>query len=66
MAVESYFKQYIDDRGIKQKFICDKTGFAPSTISAIYKGHLPSIETALVLAKFFGVLVEDLWKVKEN
>lgn len=64
--IKNRFKEILDSRGIKQKFIYDKIGAAPSTISAIYKGFTPSLETALKIAKVLDMKVEDIWSVEED
>jgi putative transcriptional regulator len=64
--IKNRFKEIVDERGIKQKFIYDKIGVAPSTISAIYNGQIPQLETALKIAKVLGLRVDEIWSLSEE
>lgn len=55
------FQQLFDESGLKQKFLAEKTGTSTSTISAIYKGQIPHLETALKIAKVMGKRVDEIW-----
>lgn len=60
------FREIIDSRGMKQRFISEKIGAAPSTISAIYNGQIPQLETALKIAKVLGLRVDEIWYLEEE
>jgi putative transcriptional regulator len=60
------FREIIDERGMKQKFIADKIGVSTTTISAIYNGQIPKLETALKIAKVLGLRVDEIWSLSEE
>jgi putative transcriptional regulator len=60
------FKLIMDESGLKQNFVAKKTGISTATISAIYNGQFPQLETALKLARFFGKKVEEIWSLEEE
>lgn len=60
------FREILDERGMKQKFIADKAGISTTSVSMIYKGHMPQLETALKIAKVLGLKVEDIWSLEEE
>lgn len=60
------FREILDERGMKQKFIAEKAGISTTSVSGIYNGHLPQLETALKIAKVLGLKVEDIWSLEEE
>ena len=38
MKVHEIIKKYIEEKGIKQNYICEKTGIAENTLSIILNG----------------------------
>ncbi len=60
-------KDYRLRRGITQEELAKALGVTRQTIIAIEKGkYLPSLPLALKIAKFFGVHVEDIFKLVED
>ena len=39
MNIEKAIREYIEDNGIKQSFICEKTGMSPAIFSRVYCGE---------------------------
>lgn len=66
MAVINNLKETRKKRGIPQKDIAYATGFSIKTISRVERGEQdPSAEFMLRVATYFGLLVEDMFQVKE-
>jgi putative transcriptional regulator len=65
ILVRNNFKETIVERGMKQKFLCEKTGITTSTMSAIYNGQIPLLENALKIAKVLGLKIEDIWSLED-
>ena len=38
MSINSKLKEYMDERGIKQSFLCEKTGMTADSVSRILRG----------------------------
>lgn len=66
MIVQSKLADILEARGMKQKFISDKTGLGRNTVSEMVKGHTPSLGSALKVAKCLGITVEDIWELHEE
>lgn len=57
----------LDETGIKQKKLCELTGLKASAMSSIVRGETdPPTTTALIIAEFFKMKVEDIWIRKNN
>lgn len=66
MAVVTNLKKIRQEQKIYQKDIAVATGICPRSISNIERGEYnPSLETALLLARYLNVRVEDLFTLKE-
>lgn len=66
MAVVNNLKETRKNRGIPQKDISYATGFSIKTISRVERGEQdPSAEFMLRVATYFGLLVEDMFQLKE-
>jgi putative transcriptional regulator len=66
MAVINRLKEIREDRGLVQEDIASATGYCTRTISRIERGETPpSAEFMLRIASYFGLLVEDIFKVDE-
>ena len=66
MAVVTNLKKIRQEQKIYQKDIAMATGICPRSISNIERGEYnPSLETALLLARYLNVRVEDLFTLKE-
>ena len=66
MAVTTNLKKIRQEKHIYQKDISAATGICPKSISNIERGEYnPSLETALLLARYLNVAVEDLFMLEE-
>lgn len=66
MAVTTNLKKIRQEKQIYQKDIAIATGICPRSISNIERGEYnPSLETALLLARYLNVAVEDLFMLEE-
>lgn len=66
MAVVTNLKKIRQEQKIYQKDIAVATGICPRSISNIERGEYnPSLETALLLARYLNVRVEDLFTLEE-
>ena len=66
MAVTINLKQILKEQNHHQKDIASAVGTSTRTISNIEKGqYCPSLETALRLAKYLKVRVEDVFVLEE-
>lgn len=66
MAVVNNLKETRKNRGIPQKDIACATGFSIKIIGRIERGEQdPSAEFMLRVATYFGLLVEDMFQVRE-
>lgn len=65
MAVVTNLKKIRKERKIHQKDIAVAIGICPRSISNIERGEYnPSLETALLLARYLNVGVEDLFTLE--
>jgi putative transcriptional regulator len=66
MAVINRLKEIREDRGLVQEDIASATGYCTKTIGRIERGETPpSAEFMLRISSYFGLLVEDIFKVDE-
>ena len=66
MAVTTNLMKIRQEKHIYQKDIASATGICPRSISNIERGEYnPSLETALLLARYLNVAVEDLFTLEE-
>ena len=55
------------EKEISQQMLADEIGISRQTVNSIERGKFnPSVVTALKMAKFFGVAVEDAFQLKEE
>ena len=67
MAVLTYVKNVRTSQNRQQKDMAAAIGTCPRTISNIEKGqYCPSLETALRIAKYLKVPVENLFELDES
>lgn len=60
--MENLLKEYRDEKGLKQKEVAEQVGVSQQAFSLFEKGKaIPSLGTALKLAKYFEVSVEDIF-----
>jgi transcriptional regulator with XRE-family HTH domain len=60
-------QKYLEERGIKQKWLCDKTGISDSAMSLIVRGKAePTLRNARKIAKALGMTIEELWPEEEE
>lgn len=65
MAVVTNLKKIRQEQKIYQKDIAIAIGICPRSISNIERGEYnPSLETALLLARYLNVSVEDLFTLE--
>lgn len=61
----TYFRKTV--KHMTQQELADQVGISRQSINAIEKGKfLPSIESSLKLARFFGVPVEELFYLESE
>ena len=66
MAVTTNLRKIRQEQKIYQKDIAVATGICPRSISNIERGEYnPSLETALLLARYLNVKVEDLFTLED-
>jgi putative transcriptional regulator len=66
-GVEIQLKQILDSRGMKQEFLCKKTGITTKTMSSLCRGEsLPSLKNSLKISKVLGLSVEEIWVLLEE
>jgi len=54
--------EILEERGIKKKWLADRIGVTPTTITIICKGDsVPTLKVALKIADVLGLTVEDIW-----
>ena len=60
--MQNNIKKVIKDKGIKQKFLCDKLGINESVLSLIINGkRKPSQDRLRALAKILNVSIKTLY-----
>lgn len=66
-GVEIRLKQILDDRGMKQDFLCKQTNISNKSMSSLCRGEsLPSLKNSLKISIVLGIPVEDIWTLDEN
>jgi transcriptional regulator with XRE-family HTH domain len=64
VVVISRLKEIMSSRGIKQSHFVRKYKIGANTMSALYRGtSLPTIGTALIIAKELRLNVEEIWYI---
>jgi putative transcriptional regulator len=64
-GVEIRLKQVLDERGMKQDFLCKQTNITNKSMSSLCRGEsLPSLKNSLKISKALGMKVEDIWILK--
>jgi putative transcriptional regulator len=68
MEIKCILKEILEERGMKQQFIVDKTGITNGTLSMIVRGKsLPTLKVAYKIAYVIGKRVDEIWiPVKKN
>jgi putative transcriptional regulator len=68
MEIKCILKEILEERGMKQQFIVDKTGITNGTLSMIVRGKsLPTLKVAYKIADVIGKRVDEIWiPVKKN
>jgi DNA-binding XRE family transcriptional regulator len=62
----SKLKQWLEDRGIKQSWLAQKTGITQGWLSKIVNGATPNVYDAQKIAHALGTAVEELWPVEDE
>lgn len=64
MEFGGQLKKLRDKRGISQQVLADFCGISKNTVARYERGErIPNIETAGLIADFFGVTMEYLYRV---
>ena len=64
--IENKLKDIIDERGIKQIWLAEKSKVSKATLSNIVNGrHLPSVEVAIRISKAIKIPIEEIWIVHD-
>lgn len=67
MCVVNNLKELRKSRNMRQQDLADATGYNRRTISRIERHEAdPSAEFMLRMAAYFGVLVEDVFRIDES
>jgi putative transcriptional regulator len=67
ITVKNNLKQILDERGIKQKFIAEKTGISSQTLSNCINNRFDvSLKFALLIAKVLELKVEEIFYLDEE
>jgi putative transcriptional regulator len=62
MEIKCILKEILEERGMKQQFIVDKTGITNGTLSMIVRGKsLPTLKVAYKIADVIGKRVDEIW-----
>lgn len=55
------------EKEVSQQVLADEVGISRQTVNSIEKGKFnPSVITAMKMAVYFGVSVEDVFQMKED
>ncbi|WP_437124849.1 helix-turn-helix transcriptional regulator [Brevibacillus laterosporus] len=61
--MRSKLKEILRERGVKQKWLCERVGLSTSAMSQIVRGEsLPTLSVAIRIAKALNMSVEDIWE----
>ena len=67
MPLKNRLKEYRAKSGVNQSDMGRLVGVSRQTISMIERGdYSPSVTLALKIARYFGVLVEDIFQYEEE
>ena len=67
MPLKNRLKEYRAKTGVNQSDMGRLVGVSRQTISMIERGdYSPSVTLALKIARYFGVLVEDIFQYEEE
>lgn len=67
MSVVNNIKELREHTGTVQKDIAAKTGYSTRTIRAVERGERdPSAEFMLRIAAYFDLMVEDIFKIRDE
>ncbi|WP_206922807.1 helix-turn-helix transcriptional regulator [Alicyclobacillus suci] len=65
--MDGRLKKYLDEKGIKQAWLCEKVGISNTALSLIVRGKsLPNLRTAQKIARALGTTVDELWPLEED
>ncbi len=59
--MKSRVKEIFNERGIKQSHFVKKYGISATTMSAIYRGTIPTLQNAYIIAQEIGLPIEEIW-----
>ena len=59
-------EEILTERGLKKSYVAKKVGISNSAMSNILKGGMPHLDTALRIARFLGLKIEDIWYLEED
>lgn len=62
MEIKCILKDLLEERGMKQQFIVQRTGITNGTLSMIVRGKsLPTLKVAYKIAAVMGKRVDEIW-----
>ncbi|EPZ52623.1 helix-turn-helix transcriptional regulator [Alicyclobacillus acidoterrestris] len=63
---QSRLKSFLEERGIKQKWLSEKAGITQGWLSKIVNGSEPKVMDAQKIARALGTTVDELWPLEEE
>lgn len=65
--VDNRLGSILKERGIKQSWLCEKTGISSANMSRMCKGDMyPTLLSAHRISRLLGLTIEDIWPWKED
>lgn len=65
VLADTPLKRALDERGLKQRWLVERTGIAAPELSRIVRGLRPTPADALAIAETLDMQVSDLWEVQD-
>lgn len=65
-GIESSLKQERERLGLSQKQLAAQIGISERSIFNFEKGRAPSLQTAIRLSAYFGIPVEQLFRIPDS
>ncbi|MGM0776894.1 MAG: helix-turn-helix transcriptional regulator [Bacillota bacterium] len=59
--MKSRLNEVMNERGIKQSHFVKKYGISAKTMSTLYRGTIPTLQNAYIIAKELGLPIEEIW-----
>jgi putative transcriptional regulator len=62
MKLKCRLKEILVSRGMKQNFVCEKTGLSKTSMSGIVNNKtIPTLPVAYKIAKVLDLKIEEIW-----